>query len=103
MQCPWCQHQNPTGQKFCGECGTSLARPNQGGPPAASYADLQREVEHLTRALSESFEQQTATSEILRVISGSPTDIQPVLDTVAESAAPLCEAQDPSLFRRHRA
>jgi hypothetical protein len=69
MQCPRCQHENPTNQKFCGECGTSFARPNQGGTPAASYADLQREVDHLARALSEALEQQTATSEILRVIS----------------------------------
>jgi GAF domain-containing protein len=100
MQCPLCQQENPGSQKFCGECGTSLAGPNQSGPPAAFNADLQREVEHLTRALNESLEQQTATSEILRVISGSPTDIQPVLDTVAESAARLCEAQDASIFRR---
>ena len=47
MQCPWCQHENPTSMKFGGECGTSLARSNQGGPPAVSYADLERQVEHL--------------------------------------------------------
>jgi signal transduction histidine kinase len=98
MQCPLCQQENRASQKFCGECGTSLAGPNQSGPPAASYADLQREVEHLTRALSESLEQQTATSEILRVISSSPTDVQPVLEAVAESAARLCEAPDVSIF-----
>jgi len=40
-----------------------------------------------------------ATSEILRVIGSSSTDIQPVFDTVAESAARLCQASDTSIFR----
>lgn len=52
MQCPRCEHENRSLTKFCEECGTSLTGSKQDGPPAASYADLQREVEHLTRALS---------------------------------------------------
>jgi predicted component of type VI protein secretion system len=51
--------------------------------------------EQLTAAhaqVSESHEQQAATSEILRVISSSPTEIEPVLDRMAESAARYCQA-----------
>ncbi len=57
-----------------------------------SYAGLERKVDARTRELKNSLEQQTAISEILRVISSSPTDVQPVLDAVARNAAQLCHA-----------
>ncbi|HSB41516.1 MAG TPA: GAF domain-containing protein [Methylomirabilota bacterium] len=60
---------------------------------------LFQELEARNADLTESLEQQTATSEILRVISRSPTDVQPVFDAVTLSAARLCEARDSHLFR----
>jgi GAF domain-containing protein len=50
------------------------------------------EVQKRTQELSEALEQQIATSEILRVISSSPTDVQPVFDAIAANAQRLCGA-----------
>jgi len=53
---------------------------------------LFHELEARNRDVTDALARQTATSEILRIISGSPTDVQPVFDIIAERAAKLCEA-----------
>jgi len=62
-----------------------------------SYANLEQKVDTRTReladanaGLTEALEQQTATSEVLRVISQSPTDVQPIFDAIVRSASRLC-------------
>src|SRR5262249_16931117 len=66
------------------------------------FTELQEKNTALTQAhaqVTESLEQQTATSEILRVISSSPTDVQPVFESIARSAKELCDAKFSTVFR----
>src|SRR5262249_61510552 len=58
---------------------------------AVENVRLFHELEARNRELIDSLEQQTATSEILRAISASPTDTQPVFDTIAQRAVRVCE------------
>jgi hypothetical protein len=69
----------------------SANRPKARTAPAAtrSTTNLQEQLDQRTRELDQAFEQQAATAEILSVISNSPTDTQPVFESIVQSGLKL--------------
>jgi hypothetical protein len=64
----------------------------------SSVANQDTEVARLRSELDDVREQQTATAEVLEIISASPSELQPILEVVVRSAARYCKADDVTLF-----
>src|SRR5262245_21350469 len=64
-----------------------------------SASDLERQLAQVRRELSEALERQAATDEILRVISSSPDELEPVFSAILENALRICEAKFGMLMR----
>src|SRR6266566_2932393 len=68
------------------------------GRRQVSYADLKQQLDIRTKELSEALERETATSQVLGIISSSPSDLEPVFQTILANATRLCEASYGTLW-----
>jgi signal transduction histidine kinase len=82
-----------------GETGMKHANLNGSGRLQGTHLDLDKQVEALARELGEALEQQMATSEVLRVISSSPGELELVFQTMLVNATRICNASFGALFR----
>ena len=72
--------------------GRNVPKPHHGSSPAG-------ELTRLTRELNNSLKRETATSEVLQVISSSPGDLEPVFATMLENAVHICDAKFGNIYR----